>query len=285
MSTTGPSRPGMNGPGFQQDAKDANPYFALTDEFNQDRIRTILTSGQACVYYRLAFQSKDGDWLMNLDQGDMDHVLSVLSSHGARFRVGSVPLSVKWHDGGWSSHLEFSRGSERLRTDFVGRPPRIADKRLMAMWREIHRAAAPVTDILDLIQIKKTQREKDWPIIGSLSARLQDPKDVLLHSTSPTRLLAFAADHPELLEELARQRPLLLATTSGSADAVRREIMTERMAAMDADRHRMRIYAHAMRDWQQAWKAFAPTVTAMPTLEANQFLEEQAHGILPTHPQ
>jgi hypothetical protein len=102
-----------------------NPYLELTEEFNQGRLRALLSSGQAVVVHRLAIMSKDGDWILREDAEAVGHVLGVLSAHGARYRFGA-PLDLRWLAGGWSSHFELRRGSLRLRTDFVTRPPRIS---------------------------------------------------------------------------------------------------------------------------------------------------------------
>jgi len=41
-----------------------NIYVDLTNQFNDGRLRAILSSGQAVVLHRLAIMSKDGDWIV-----------------------------------------------------------------------------------------------------------------------------------------------------------------------------------------------------------------------------
>jgi hypothetical protein len=106
-----------------------NIYLRLTREFNEGRLRAIITSGQAVVLHRLAIMSKDGDWILREDQDAAAHVLEVLERHGARYRFGA-PLDLRWLRQGWSSHLEFEEDGLRIRTDFFTRPrasaPRIS---------------------------------------------------------------------------------------------------------------------------------------------------------------
>ncbi|HEY2739722.1 MAG TPA: hypothetical protein VGK45_15035, partial [Thermoanaerobaculia bacterium] len=63
-----------------------NPYLELTEEFNQGRLRALLSSGQAVVVHRLAIMSKDGDWILREDAEAIGHVLAVLAAHGAWYR-------------------------------------------------------------------------------------------------------------------------------------------------------------------------------------------------------
>jgi hypothetical protein len=139
-------------------------YVELTREFNEGALRAILSSGQAVVLHRLAVMSKDGDWILRESADALSHVLAVLERHGARYRYGA-PLDQRWMRGGWSSHFEFHSGAIRVRTDFVTRPPRLAADDLAALWREQASSAIPVVDPRRLIELKKTNREKDYAVI------------------------------------------------------------------------------------------------------------------------
>jgi len=78
-----------------------NPYLELTREFNRDRLRAIICSGQAVVLHGLAVMSKDGDWIVRETQPDLSYVLGVLEEHGATYRFGA-PLALPWMRMGWS---------------------------------------------------------------------------------------------------------------------------------------------------------------------------------------
>ena len=52
-----------------------NIYVELTKKFNEDHVRAMLAGGQAAVLHRLAFMSKDGDWILRERQLDLGHIL------------------------------------------------------------------------------------------------------------------------------------------------------------------------------------------------------------------
>ncbi len=142
-----------------------NIYVELTRSFNEGGLHAILSSGQAVVMHRLAIMSKDGDWIVHETEPALAHVLRVLERHGAHYRFGA-PLDERWMSRGWSSHFEFRHGALRVRTDFVTRPPRLSAPDLAALWEEQRDADVPVVDVRRLVELKKTNREKDYVVTG-----------------------------------------------------------------------------------------------------------------------
>ena len=49
-------------------------YVDLTNQFNEGRLRAILSSGQAVVLHRLAMMSKDGDWIVREDKDALANI-------------------------------------------------------------------------------------------------------------------------------------------------------------------------------------------------------------------
>lgn len=171
-----------------------NPYFELTREFNARSTVAVLSSGQAVVWYRLAIMSKDGDWIVREDEEACRRVLEVLRAHGARYRP-CAPLAPAWLAGGWSSHFEFVRPpGQRIRCDFVSRPPRVPPAAVAALFARDWRGELPVIDLPSLIATKRTQRAKDYPIVGAL-ARLLPPAQEVAVTTDPDRVLELAPEH------------------------------------------------------------------------------------------
>ncbi len=109
-----------------------NIYLDLSSEFNDKGLRAISSEGIAVVVHGLAFASKDGDWIVRETQPDLNHILQVLESHGAFYRLGA-PLDVRWMSGGWSAHFEFALSNARIRCDFVTRPPRLSPDDLASL--------------------------------------------------------------------------------------------------------------------------------------------------------
>jgi len=257
-------------------------YLDLTREFNAGKLRAILCSGQAVVLLRLAIASKDGDWILREDQEALDHVLAVLERHGARYRFGA-PLDLRWLRAGWSSHFQFQDDGLRVRTDFFTRPPRVPPPALAGLWREQEGRDPPFTPARVLIELKKTAREKDWPIIGELARLLRDPREQLLCSRSASDLLELAAAQPGLVQEAQAVRPALRALAEGR-EALREALDRERRQAMDEDERRVRSYLRAAQSLEAAWPRIQERCAGLGLGAAHAVLVEWAERCLPTSP-
>ena len=260
-----------------------NIYLELTRAFNAGRLRAILSSGQAVVLHRLAIMSKDGDWILREDPETLSHVLGVLETYGARYRFGA-PLDLRWLTGGWSSHCEFRLGELRVRTDFVTRPPRISPPQLAALWEQNAQAETPVVDVASLVEIKKTNREKDYVVIGELARRLPAPRDQLLCSRSAQDLLAIAGSHVELVQELTVLRPLLGEIHHGR-DRLEAALDAERRTLIHANERRLAGYTKATELWAQKWPDVERAITTLPLTAAHEYLVKQAESVLPFAPE
>ncbi|WP_146520887.1 hypothetical protein [Stieleria varia] len=99
--------------------------------------------------------------------------------------------------------------------------------------------------IEDLVRAKKTQRDKDWPMIRRLiDAHYDQNRDEptedrvrfwLRESRTPEVLIRVAAEHPDLLQEAMKTRPLLVETMSASRTALTQELEKERALEREAD--------------------------------------------------
>jgi hypothetical protein len=254
-------------------------YLSLTREFNEGGLRAVLSSGQAVVLHRLAVMSKDGDWILRETDDALAHVLKVLERHGARYRYGA-PLDVRWMRGGWSSHFEFRHEVLRIRTDFVTRPPRLDAGDLAALWREQAANKIPVVDPRRLIELKKTNREKDYAVIGELARLLDDPRQQLLASRSVRDLMALADAHPVLARDLAATRPLLAEIAAGP-DALAAAMDAERRGLIRANEDRLRRYMAAAEGWAAIWPGVDAEVAGLPLSQAHAVITARAGGVLP----
>ena len=256
----------------------SNIYFDLTRELNAQRRIVLLASGQAVVYYRLALMSKDGDWILEETPEACQRVLEVLSRYGARYRSGA-PLDVRWLAGGWSSHFElFDAQQRRIRCDFFTRPPRIP----MA-WLE-QAFAAPsspgeltVIDLPSLILMKKTQRAKDYPIIGELARRLP-PEFEVEETTDPDRILELA---PTFGSASTRQ-PVRVALEGQGRLAVVLALAAEIDQLQQQDRARVKTYEAAGEPYRRALASLDPSTEDLASSHAQ--LVALAEELLPRHP-
>lgn len=258
-----------------------NLYFDLTRELNESGPIAALASGQAVVFYRLAMMSKDGDWVLLETAEACARALAVLGRHGARYRAGA-PLDIRWLAGGWSSHFEFFDSKRRrIRCDFVTRPPRVRAEELAALFSPApsgpeggHLVVVPVET---LVHLKRTQRAKDYPVIGEL-ARLLPPERELELTTDPDRVLALAGSHGG-----SSTRPAVRAALAGRP---REEIVTELAREADRlqmeDRRRLERYRAASEEFLHRFQSSG--VSALPLPQAHPQLLEIADRWLPLDP-
>lgn len=254
-------------------------YLDLTREFNAGRLRCIISSGQAVVLHHLAVMSKDGDWIVREDSEALEHILTVLAGHNARYRFGA-PLDTRWTAGGWSSHFEFQHDQLRVRTDFVTRPPRIARAEGSRLWHEQEGRAVPFLNPRDLAEIKKTNREKDYAVIGELARLMPDLSDRFLYSRSARDLVRLAETYPQMLPDLAAKRPLLNVISEGR-ERLEEALDAERRALIHANEERLKSYLQAAEKWARAWPEVAREIAGRSLLDAHEIAVAHAEGLLP----
>jgi hypothetical protein len=256
-----------------------NIYIDLTNQFNEGRLRAILSSGQAVVLHRLAIMSKDGDWIVREDEEALASILQVLDRHGARYRFGA-PFATEWLAGGWSSHFEFFKNNLRVRTDFVSRPPRIDAARLASIWVEQEKREPPFVDSTDLAELKKTNREKDYAIIGELSRKMNILEDKVRYSRSARDILGIYQTGPKLVLEILHERGIdknalaNIETLEAALDAERRRLM-------HANERRLERYSSAAERWAEIWKEVEKETEGLSLLEAHGIIKKRATGVLP----
>jgi hypothetical protein len=256
-----------------------NIYLQLTRTFNSGLVRAILAGGQAVVLHRLAIMSKDGDWILREDTETMEHVLAILQQYGARYRFGA-PLDVRWLAGGWSAHLEFQWRRMRIRTDFVTRPPRLDQDSLQRIWRDAEGREIPFLGATDLADMKKTNREKDYAVIGELARRIPDLDGQILQSRSARDLIALAEQHPDRVRRMADTRPVLTAIGQGR-EALEAALDAERRRMIRTNEERLARYMEAAKPWAADWPDLSRKMDRLTLSDAHQLMVQRAETYLP----
>jgi len=257
-------------------------YLELTKQFNEGRLRCVISSGQAVVLHRLAIMSKDGDWILREDEEATGHVLRVLADRGARYRFGA-PLDVRWLAGGWSSHFEFRHQQLRVRCDFVSRPPRILPAELARLWRSQEKLDLPVVGLRELAELKKTNREKDYAVIGELARAMVNARDQLLYSRSARDLIELAHRKPKLVPQLSKQRPVLRQVAAGQR-RLEAALDAERRRLIRANEARLAAYEEAAQGWAAAWSQIEREIGKRGLLNAHAMFVKRAEIVLPCCP-
>jgi hypothetical protein len=259
-----------------------NIYIELTNAFNRGKKRAVICSGQAAVLHQLAIMSKDGDWIIREDEESLQHIMKVLSEFQARYRFGA-PFDIRWMKGGWSSHFEFRYPALRVRTDFFTRPPRIDPAELNRLWQEHESSDLPFVNLKDLAELKKTNREKDYVVIGEIARLMKAPLDQLSFSRSARDIINLARKYPGLVIEAAQQRPLLAEISKGRGK-LEELLDAEKRAFIHSNENRLVLYLKAAEKWTTLWPSTKKTISGKPLLVAHQQMVQQAEGVLPFSP-
>jgi hypothetical protein len=140
---------------------------------NSSAVDYLLISGQATVLYGASTFSEDIDIWINPTPGNCEKFLSVLRSIKARYYKLTPALTVANLQRGHGFHFLFSddAGNEVF-LDIMGVPPRVRPFEsavTLARWMETQWGKVHTIGLKDLVEVKKTQRLEDYPIISNLA--------------------------------------------------------------------------------------------------------------------
>jgi len=219
--------------------------------------------GQACVFYGAAEFSRDCDIVIVADQGNLSRLTAAIDELEAKC-IAVPPMVWKHLDRGHAIHFRCAHADAAgIRLDVMTKMRGCGD--FDSLWEQrstIQDDEGFVYELLgieDLVKAKKTQRDKDWPMIRRLvdshyDQNRDEPTDDrvrfwLRESRTPEVLIRVAAEHSDLLRELLPVRPLLVETSGASRTALQRELEKEQAAEKQAD--------------QQYWRPLMKELEAM----------------------
>jgi hypothetical protein len=228
-------------------------------------ISFAITSGMACVHYGLQQTTKDSDWIIpSADLGRLRNLLSRLEGELPPWRVSyrqicGAPLEEEFMRHGWTSHLSVwdSAGSMEHKVDIFSKPPRVRSEEMsldQEGWASPHVVA----------QMKKTDRDKDWPIVNGLGRRLwlSGLPLGLLHITDMDLLVqAWSSLDDQTRKQMAQRRPLLNslsdqpALTGAHWDLL---LLVERLLWERVNHQRYSRYANSWKNFYRSWRREHP---------------------------
>jgi len=214
------------------------------------RVRALLMGGQACVFYGAAEFSRDTDLLILADPANLERLEAALQDLLAE-RIAIPPLALDYLQRGHAVHFRCHHPeAANIRVDVMSRLRGVEDFEILwARRTTLTDTDGTVYELLslpDLVQAKKTQRSKDWPMLQRLleahylrhraGSTLEQQHFWLRELRTPELLVEAAHQWPELAEQIARQRPLLLLAKSGQLDQVREALAAEEQVERQHDR-------------------------------------------------
>lgn len=214
------------------------------------RVRALLMGGQACVFYGAAEFSRDTDLAIVADAANLARLRRALADLEADV-IAVPPFEARFLRRGHAVHFRCRHPhAPRMRVDVMAKMRGVDtfDK----LWKRrttIELADGTRCDLLslpDLVQAKKTQRDKDWPMIRRLveahyfeHIAAPTPPQVrfwLRELRTPELLIALARRQPALCRRLAAKRALLADAVRGDEPGLARALIEEESAERAQDR-------------------------------------------------
>jgi hypothetical protein len=136
----------------------------------------LLISGQATILYGAATFSEDVDVWVNPTQENMGRFQRALSASRARYYRLTPPFTADFASRHHGFHFVLpdpDSGSD-VYLDVMGCPPRVGsftDAKQRARDFDTRWGCLHTVGVTDLVEIKKTQRARDYPIISRLALR------------------------------------------------------------------------------------------------------------------
>jgi hypothetical protein len=214
------------------------------------RVRALLMGGQACVFYGAAEFSRGTDFAILADAVNLARLRRALADLRAEL-IAVPPFEIKYLRRGHAIHFRCQHPQAlRMRVDVMSRMRGVEP--FAKLWRRravIELPDGTVCDLLslpNLVQAKKTQRDKDWPMIRRLVEahyfqHRENPNPAqlkfwLLELRTPSLLIELAHCHPRLGHRLTSVRPLLAHAASGRHIELEQGLILEEGAEREQDK-------------------------------------------------
>ena len=205
--------------------------------------------GQACVLYGAAEFSRDTDLAILASPANLERLQAALDDLQARV-IAVPPFEARYLRRGHAVHFRCEDPEvQGMRIDVMTRMRGVAP--FSTLWHRrtsIDLAGGTRCEVMalpDLVQAKKTQRDKDWPMVRRLlEAHYFEHRD---HATAarvrfwlrelrtPELLIEVAERSPTALAAQARRRPLLRHARPGREAELASSLSAEEAAERRAD--------------------------------------------------
>jgi hypothetical protein len=206
--------------------------------------------GQACILYGGAEFSRDIDISIGIDTENISAIKKALKCLKAE-TVFVPPLGKQVLKRGHACHFRCNaEGVEGLRIDMMAKMRGCSD--FEQLWKRRSIVKLPeigemgVLSLPDLILAKKTQREKDWPMIRRLietditqNYRKDREEKIdfwLMECRTPVLLVEIARKNTALCKSLTPARPLLKAVLNQDTEEIESLLTQEESAEKKKDR-------------------------------------------------
>jgi len=226
-----------------------SPILKALSTIRASGTRALLMGGQACVLYGAAEFSRDTDLVVFADDDNLRRLAAAVAALDAEV-IAVPPFERRYLEAGHAVHFRCrAAGVAGLRIDVMARLRGLPDFETLWSRRttlETDDGSIEILSLPDLVNAKKTQRDKDWPMITRLVeahyAASEDRDDVrtiefwLRELRTPPILIDVAREAPRASRALAGERPLLFHALAAEAEPLRLALRDEEDREREADR-------------------------------------------------
>lgn len=207
-----------------------SPILKVLSIFRKQKVKSLLIGGQACIVYGAAEFSRDSDFVVlasPLNLKALQGALKILKAVPVYYPELTIPYLLKGH----ACHFRCgARGVQGLRVDIMSKLKGCdAFGKLWGRRNRVKISGLGAVDIIsleDLVQSKKTQRDKDWFMLSRLIEN-----DIFINEGAgssakiswwlaqcrvPETLARLCADYPEAARRVSARRPLLREALAGN---------------------------------------------------------------------
>ena len=212
-------------------------------------MHALLMGGQACVFYGAAEFSRDTDLAILASSENLARLNKSLEDLKAEV-IAVPPFEAKYLRKGHAVHFRCNHAEALgMRVDVMTKMRGVAS--FSRLWTrrttiEVDGSVIELMGLPDLVQAKKTQRDKDWPMIRRLvevnyfanreTATKERIRFWFLELRTP-KLLMELATHHKIPAQLLRQRPLLKMLGNEDESLLAKLLIEEEEKIREVDRH------------------------------------------------
>ena len=227
-----------------------SPIRKVLSSIQEHRVRALLMGGQACVLYGAAEFSRDIDFAILADPRNLVRLRKALADLRAEV-IAVPPLEPKYLRRGHAVHFRCLHPEAlRMRIDVMSKMRGMdAFSELWARRTTLvlsDRLSCELMSLPDLVIAKKTQRDKDWPMLRRLlEAHYFEHRAYpgrarvtfwLKELRTPELLVEIAQRYPRPCRRMGAARPLLAHALAGDLVEIARGLLEEEMAEREKDR-------------------------------------------------
>jgi hypothetical protein len=226
-----------------------NPILKVLSSMRTHRVRALLMGGQACVFYGAAEFSRDTDLAVFATSANLAKLKNALGDLEATV-IAVPPFEARYLRKGHAVHFRCHHPEAlEMRIDVMTKMRGVDS--FPKLWARrttlsIDDGKIELMSLPDLVQAKKTQRDKDWPMLRRLIevnyfAHRKNPSREqirfwFLELRTPDLLIELAEAQGRIPAHLRRKRPLLELAVMVSKSSLADALLAEEEKEREADR-------------------------------------------------